>query len=468
MRLIFTDYLSVKISRIRLNPRSIFYSAPAFARLNTAYSPNFTFCHPLKALRAARAAAIRGSAMNRHKRLSIVLLIALLAALIAGNVVIGDRAQAQAGRKSTDAQKKNQGASGDPEEKKKQDEKKVDKTVPPSTIKIGTDIVNVETVVFNKKNGAIIQGLKKENFEIYEDGVKQEIENFATADAPLTMVLLLEYSKLVDLLGSGSAGIFEPGRVEVLRPAYEFVRTFVKPKDFVSIVAYDIRPTPIVDFTDDPQKLQAAVSLLIRNNPAFSESNLFDAMNFVLRGGRGDSVVLEESKSEKTDYAGLYEVNGHTAVLLVSSGLDTFSKINFDAARKIVENSGVPVYCIGIGNMFIKKFDSQLDPMRVPFGIPDRMTLYQAQNTLKTFAESTGGKYFPVTFPGEIPATLQSISALLRNEYSLGYTPTNTRREGKRRKIVVKVNMGDQIDPKLVGIQHRQSYVEGKGNEPSK
>jgi VWFA-related protein len=277
------------------------------------------------------------------------------------------------------------------------------------------------------------------------------------------MVLLLEYSKLVDLLGSASTGYFEPGRVEVLRPAYEFVRTFVKPKDFISIIAYDIRPTPIVDFTDDASKLAAAVNLLIRNNPAFSESNLFDAMSFVLRGGKGDSVVLEDNKSATTEYAGLEEVNARTAVLLVSSGLDTFSKINYDQARKVVENAGVPVYIIGIGNMFLKKYDQYLDPMRVPFGIPDRLTLLQAQNTLKTFSDSTGGKYFPVTFPGEIPSVLQSISALVRNQYSLGYAPSNSRREGKRRKILVKVNLGDQIDPKLVVIQHRQSYVEPKG-----
>ena len=79
--------------------------------------------------------------------------------------------------------------------------------------------------------------------------------------------------------------------------------------------------------------------------------------------------------------------------------------------------------------------------------------------------QSTGGKYFPVTFQGEIPGVLQSVSALVRNQYSLGYVPTNTRQEGKRRKIQVKVNLGDQIDPKLVVVQHRQSYVELKPGE---
>lgn len=406
----------------------------------------------------------------------VVSLVIMLGLIIESGWLVKDQALAQAGRKSSDKQKKNPNATGDPEEQRKeqdkQEERKVDKSIPTASISIGTDVVNVEAVVFNKKSGAIFQGLKKEHFEIYEDGIKQEIGNFSTPEAPVTMVLLLEYSKLVDLLGLPTGGYFEYGRVEILRPAYEFVSRFVQPKDFISVVAYDIRPTPLIDFTDDKQKLMGAINLLIRNNPAFSESNMFDALSFVLRGGIGDSVVLEdnkdEKKSDKTDYAGLYEVNARTAIMLIASGLDTFSKINFDQARKIVENSGVPIYVIGTGNLFLKMYDrgSTLDPGRggiMYSGIQiDRMTLLQAQNTLKTFADSTGGRYFPVTFPGEIPGVMQSLAALVRNQYSLGYTPTNTRREGKRRKIQVKVNLGNQVDPKLIVVQARQSYVEPK------
>ena len=401
-------------------------------------------------------------------KLAFAVAVALAAAAVADSFLATDRTFAQAGRKSSDKQKKNPNASGDPDNPQKQ-ETKVDKSLPPSTISIGTDVVNVEAVVYNKKTGGVIQGLKKEHFEIYEDGIKQEVDNFSTPEAPVTMVLLLEYSKLVDYLGQGTGGFFEPGRVEILRPAYEFVNRFVQPKDFISIVAYDIRPTPLVDFTDDKSKLMQAVGLLIRNNPAFTESNMYDALKFVLRGGKGDAVVLEDGKdadkNNQSEYAGLYEVNSRTAILLIASGLDTFSKINFDEARKIVENSGVPLYVLGTGNLFMKKYDQYFDPGRGTSigGIPfDRMTMLQAQNTLKTFADSTGGKYIPITFPGEIPAALQTIQALVRNEYSLGYTPTNTRREGKRRKIQVKVNLGDQIDPKLIVVQHRQSYVEAK------
>ena len=411
------------------------------------------------------------------RRFVIIVIVAVFTAGLAGYLFSNERVEAQAGRQQQgDGKKKNPNASGDPEAQKKQqekeEEKKVDKQMSGAVITLDTRVVNVEAVVYNKKTGAVLQGLKKENFEIYEDGIKQEVDNFSTPEAPLTMVMIVEYSKIVDVLGQGTGGYFEPGRVEVLRPAYEFVRTIVKPKDFISIVAYDMRPTTLVDFTDDKAKLMQAINLLIRNNPAFSESNLFDTLKFVLRGGKGDAVVLEDGKGAdkngQMNYAGLYETNARTAILLISSGMDTFSKINFDQARKIVENSGVPIYSLGIGNLFLKKYDQQLDPGQgtningIPF---DRMTMLQAQNQLKTFSDSTGGKYIPITFPGEIPGELQKIQAMLRNEYSLGYTPTNTRKEGKRRKIQLKVNLGDQIDPKLIVIQHRQSYVEEGGKK---
>ena len=102
--------------------------------------------------------------------------------------------------------------------------------------------------------------------------------------------------------------------------------------------------------------------MLLRNTPAFRETNLFDALKFVLVGGRGDSVVLEESKSEKSDYAGLVSVQGRRrAVILVASGIDTFSKINYGDARKVAQNAGIPIYIIGTANLFFKKYEGSLD-----------------------------------------------------------------------------------------------------------
>ena len=176
------------------------------------------------------------------RRFVIIVIVAVFTAGLAGYLFSNERVEAQAGRQQQgDGKKKNPNASGDPEAQKKQqekeEEKKVDKQMSGAIITLDTRVVNVEAVVYNKKTGAVLQGLKKENFEIYEDGIKQEVDNFSTPEAPLTLVMIVEYSKIVDVLGSGTGGYFEPGRVEVLRPAYEFVRTIVKPKDFISIIA---------------------------------------------------------------------------------------------------------------------------------------------------------------------------------------------------------------------------------------
>ena len=149
----------------------------------------------------------------------------------------------------------------------------------------------------------------------------------------------------------------EAGQMEVIRPTAMFLSQFIKPEDYVSVIAFDIRPTPLTDFTNDPRRIQQVISLLLRNVPAFSETNLFDALKLTLVGGRADSVVLEDSKESKAEYAGMVAVPGgrRKAVVLISCGIDTFSKINHDQARKIVQNAGIPIYIIGTGEMFMKK-----------------------------------------------------------------------------------------------------------------
>src|SRR5207248_11494052 len=89
------------------------------------------------------------------------------------------------------------------------------------------------------------------------------------------------------------------------------------------------------------------------------------------------------------------------AVLLVSSGIDTFSKINLDQTRKIVQNAGIPIYIVGTGNLFLKRYGDNMDPGQGSNirGIPiDRMTFLQANNTLMTFAKVSCGSLYPVTF----------------------------------------------------------------------
>ena len=338
-------------------------------------------------------------------------------------------------------------------------------------VSISTQIVNVDAVVYHKKSGQIVTDLKKPNFAIFADGTQQEITNFSTPEAPITVAMVVEYSKWSEMFGLYGSRGYEPGTYEVIRPTAMFLSQFIKPPDdYVSVVAFDIRPTPLTDFTNDPGRLQQVITLLLRNTPAFRETNLFDALKFVLVGGRGDSVVLEENKSEKSDYAGLAAVQGRRrAVLLVASGIDTFSKINYGDARKVLQNAGIPVYIIGTANLFKKKYGDMLGPTDGLLGQPGRMTFLQADNTLTTFAKETGGAFFPYTFEGEIPKILSSINALLRSQYSLGFNP-GTVQDGKQHKLVVKVDVdGDgTFDDKEFVVQARQFYNAPKPSSTAK
>src|SRR6185436_367989 len=397
---------------------------------------------------------------------SVVLALAVIVSLFSG---FSSPALSQSRRQPPSSdQKKNKR----PDEKPETDEQKPEPPPPDimgkpqeaEKIATTTNLVNVDAVVYNKKTRQPQINLKQGNFAIFVDGVKKDITNFSTPEAPITATLVVEYSKTMERIGLMGNGGMDYGQMEVIRPTAMFLSQFITPTDYVSVIAYDMRPTPLVDFTNDPNKIQQVIGLLLHNQPAFSESNLYDALKLTLVGGRADSVVLEDSKQRTADYAGMVAVPGgrRKAVLLIATGLDTFSKINMDQARKIVQNSGIPIYIIGIGQLFVKKYGDSMDPGRGSNigGIPiDRMTFLQAENTMKTFAKESGGAYFPVTFEGELPDVLGSINALLRSQYSLGFKPDDVA-DGKSHKIVVKVDVdGDgTYDDKAYTVNAREIY----------
>ena len=402
---------------------------------------------------------------NYYHAIGVLLVLSLL---IGANISL---AFAQARRQPlVSNQKKNKRP-----EPGKEGEKQQEEAPPPDitgrppdadTVTISTQIVNVDTVVFHKKTGQIVTGLKKENFAIFADNNPQVITNFSTPAAPITVVMAWEYSKWSEQFGYYGSGGYDPGTYEVLRPTAMFLSRFIKPPDdYVSVVAYDIRPTPLTDFTNDPRRINEVINLLLRNQPAFRESNMFDTLKFVMLGGRGDSVVLDDTTEEKSDYAGLVSVQGRRrAVILIASGIDTFSKINYGDTRKVLQNAGIPVYIIGTGNLYFKKYEHLMGATDSLTGSPGRLTFLQADNTLKTFAKETGGAYFPYTFEGELPNILQSINNMLRSQYSLAFNPGDVR-DGKQHKIKVSVDVnGDGVyDDKEFNIQARSVYNAPKG-----
>ncbi|HJQ22734.1 MAG TPA: VWA domain-containing protein [Blastocatellia bacterium] len=378
---------------------------------------------------------------------------ALLAGLLTVSAWPGLRAEAQSGRQ--------------PEKKKV--EKKVDEQkgqpagaqepAPPmpgkpgkdeQVVKLSTQVVNVDVTVIDKKTGRIYNNLTQKNFTIYEDGVKQEITNFRNGEGPMTAVLLLENNRGNHFL----VNYWDPSFAqEIFQAAAIFVDGFVKKEDQIALVTYAMKPKVVTDFTDDRNRLRQAVYAGYRDTLNFRESCLWDALSFTLLGGK--AIQLYEEENGPAEYSGLAEVEGHTAVILVSLGMDTFSKITYDKALKIVARSGVPIFAVHTGHLFDKKYGDRLGP-------DWRLNFLQAQNALKTFANMTGGAYFPMTFESELPAIMQSISAMLRTQYNVGYAPTNTRREGKERKIKVEVDLdGDGTpDNKQLDLKFRERYVE--------
>src|SRR5207237_5990077 len=150
-----------------------------------------------------------------------------------------------------------------------------------------------------------------------------------------------------------------PGRYEPLVAAYAFVET-LKPEDYVAVVAYDMRPEILSDFTTDRMKTQEAMQRL--RIAAFSESNLYDAL-----------VDTADRMSS---------IEGRKAIVLIASGRDTFSKLTFDKARKGIQQAGVPIYAIGLLQAMRIRADAYMGPLA-------RLDFLQADNQMRTFAKET-------------------------------------------------------------------------------
>ena len=180
----------------------------------------------------------------------------------------------------------------------------------------------------------------------------------------------------------------------------------------MAVVAYDIKPEILSDFSTDRSKAQEAMRRL--NIPAFSESNLFDAV---------------------TDTADrMSEIEGRKAIVLMASGIDTFSKITFDQTRKKLQQAGVPIYAVGLMQQIREYYDSM-----GAMGSIQRMDFLQADNEMRTFAKETGGQAFFPRFEGEMPAVFNAIHQSMRNQYVITYQPTNKAHDGGYRKIKVEL-----------------------------
>lgn len=271
------------------------------------------------------------------------------------------------------------------------------------TFRAETTVVSLDVAVLDNR-GQFIPNIPRGNFRVLEDNVPQQITAFELGEAPMTVCMVIEFSNLFQYYWGETW-------YQTLTAAYGFLET-LKPEDYVAVVAYDIRPEILSDFSTDKRAAYEAMQRL--RIAAFSESNLYDAI---------------------TDTAQrMADIEGRKAIILISSGLDTFSKITFDKTRKILQNAGVPIYAIGLMQALREWYDA-----RGAMGSIARLDFLQADNQLRTFTKETGGIAFFPRFYGEFPGIFRNISQALRSRYQITYQPSNLARDGKFRKIKVEL-----------------------------
>jgi VWFA-related protein len=273
------------------------------------------------------------------------------------------------------------------------------------------DIVTLDVAVVDN-NGQFIPGIPAVKFRVLEDNVPQQVRKVEMGEAPMTVALLVEFSQVFQR-------IYSAVWYQTLQLSWGFAST-LKPEDYLAIIAYDLKPEILCDFTTNRGQIQEALHRM--TIPAWREANMFDAV---------------------TDTADrMSGIEGRKAIVLVTSGIDTFSKITYDQTRKSLQQSGVPVYSISL--MGIQRAMSpQLD----------NITFLQADNELKTFAKETGGQAFFPRFEGEYPGIFQAVQQALRHQYVITYSPSNKAHDGAFRKL--KIDLVD-TDGKPLAIKDQK------------
>jgi VWFA-related protein len=288
---------------------------------------------------------------------------------------------------------------------------------------IDVDLVSFDVVVADK-NGTLIKGLDKRDFKVFDDNIEQTITNFTATESPLTVVIMFEFSKT-----------FAYYYDNVFVPIIGFAQN-LQDNDWAALVKFDLHTEILSDFTKNKNQLFQGISDL--RFATYYEVVLFDALDETL--GR------------------LEKIDGKKAIFLVATGFDTISRHTYGEVLKKAEAADTMVYAVSMGQLYRLYTENS----RSSFGNIDFL---QADNQLRSLAEATGGQAFYPRFPTEYPDIYDNISKQLRNQYSLGFVPSNLKRDGKFHKLRVEVTDLDlNKDGKKDGLKarHKKGYYAPK------
>ena len=292
-------------------------------------------------------------------------------------------------------------------------------TPPGQTLKVSIEVVNVYAVV-KEKDGHMVPDLNKDDFEITEDNVPQEVKYFSRqTDTPLTLGMMVDTSP--------SQGRVLPIEQE---QAKAFLNQVLRPKDLAFVLHFDLEVELLQDFTADLQRLTHAIDETVINGGGQGPMpSTFPGGNL---GGTHlyDAVWLAANELLKNEV-------GRKVLILMTDGEDQGSKEKLTSGLEAAQRSDVIIYSVEISDQSF--YHAQ--------GIG-----YGGDSVLRKLSEETGGRVVPVKNAGETAVAFQQIARELRTQYLLGYTSTNTKHDGTYRKIRVQVKSGNYK------VQARRGY----------
>ncbi len=271
------------------------------------------------------------------------------------------------------------------------------KAKPGSLIRMNVDMVLVPITVTDPMN-RLVTGLEQEDFQVYENNGEQKIRSFAAEDAPVSIGIIF------DLSGSMTSKLIR-ARESIL----QFIKT-ANPEDEFFVIGFNDRPELIEDFTSSVEDIQARLATVRSGH----RTALLDAIYYGV-------TKMKEAKHERK------------ALLVVSDGGDNRSRYTEGEVRAQVRESDVEIYSIGIFDPYAATPEERTGPM-----------------LLNELCEETGGRLFRVDDVSEMSDIAEKISTELRNQYVIGYTPKNISRDGKWRKVKVKLNPPSGLPPLTV------------------
>ena len=270
-------------------------------------------------------------------------------------------------------------------------------------LRVEANLVLVPLTVTDPLN-RLVTGLEAANFEIYDNNTGQTIKTFSTEDAPVTIGIVF------DLSGSMTSKF-----ARARKALSEFLRTS-NPQDEFFVVGFNDKPAVIVDYTSDVDDVEARMIMLKPEN----RTALIDAVYLGID-------KLKEAKYERK------------ALLIISDGGDNRSRYTQGELRRVVRESDVQIYAIGIFDVYVSTSEEELGPV-----------------LLTDICDMTGGRMFKVSDAGDMEDIAERISAELRNQYVIGYRPSDMKKDGNWRKLKVRLVPPPGL-PSLT-VHFRQGY----------